>query len=59
MFLQIPEFIWSPTKLEDNWGKIEEFEKTPGGTYHFNNSGGLLYEAEYVRECLSQGDNRE
>lgn len=54
--LQIPEFIWAPTKLENNKEEVEEFEKTPGGVYNFPNSGGLLYEADYVRECLTHGE---
>uniref|UniRef100_A0A8C5WK09 Trans-1,2-dihydrobenzene-1,2-diol dehydrogenase n=1 Tax=Leptobrachium leishanense TaxID=445787 RepID=A0A8C5WK09_9ANUR len=53
--IQIPSFMWCPTSLVLN-GKETKFP-LPLSTkpLHFNNSTGLSYEAEHVRQCLLKG----
>ncbi|XP_071966306.1 trans-1,2-dihydrobenzene-1,2-diol dehydrogenase-like [Engystomops pustulosus] len=53
--IQIPSYMWSPTSLIVN-GKETKYTLPPT-TKHlcFNNSTGLSYEAEHVRQCLLKG----
>ncbi|KAM3921014.1 trans-1,2-dihydrobenzene-1,2-diol dehydrogenase-like [Leptodactylus fuscus] len=53
--IQIPSYMWSPMSLIVN-GKETKYTLPPT-TKHlfFNNSTGLSYEAEHVRQCLLKG----
>ncbi|XP_073512568.1 trans-1,2-dihydrobenzene-1,2-diol dehydrogenase-like [Phyllobates terribilis] len=53
--IQIPSSMWSPTSLIVN-GKETKFTLPLTTTpLNFNNSTGLSYEAEHVRQCLLKG----
>lgn len=53
--IQIPSQMWSPTSLIVN-GKETKYTLPPTTKHmNFNNSTGLSYEAEHVRQCLRKG----
>lgn len=53
--IQIPSQMWSPTSLIVN-GKETKYTLPPTTKHmNFNNSTGLSYEAEHVRQCLQKG----
>ncbi|XP_034992962.2 trans-1,2-dihydrobenzene-1,2-diol dehydrogenase isoform X1 [Zootoca vivipara] len=50
--IKIPSHFWCPTEFVVN-GKREEYPLPPQSQkMHFQNSTGLRYEAEHVRQCL-------
>ncbi|XP_063798537.1 trans-1,2-dihydrobenzene-1,2-diol dehydrogenase-like [Pseudophryne corroboree] len=53
--IQIPSYVWSPTSIIVN-GKETKYSLPPTTRHlNFNNSTGLSYEAEHVRQCLLKG----
>ncbi|KAM4650883.1 trans-1,2-dihydrobenzene-1,2-diol dehydrogenase-like isoform 1-T1 [Discoglossus pictus] len=53
--IQIPSFMWCPTSIILN-GKETKYPLPPTTkSLNFNNSTGLSYEAEHVRQCLLKG----
>ena len=62
IFFQIGSQFWCPTTLHTSTKtnpeeKVDEFPLPSGAQFpwNFQNSAGLMYEADHVRECLQAG----
>nr|XP_028559599.1 trans-1,2-dihydrobenzene-1,2-diol dehydrogenase-like [Podarcis muralis] len=53
--IEIPSHFWCPTELVVNREREEFPLPPPSQKMHFQNSTGLRYEAEHVRQCLLKG----
>ena len=62
LLFQIGSQFWCPTTLctsmkDNSKEKIDDFPLPTGAQYpwNFQNSAGLMYEADHVRDCLQAG----
>ena len=56
VLLQIPYPMWCPENLEGPSGNFTELLPVTGEHFNYDNSQGLMYEAEEVRRCLKEGE---
>lgn len=47
--------FWCPTQLQLADGTVKKFPLPEGGSFNFDNSAGLKYEAEECRRCIKSG----